>query len=199
MTRRASTENLERIAHLTDRLTLIQGDLLDPHSLEAAAARGAAARGLQPRRAELRPDLVEPAGADRGVHGRRRDADARGDPLGRPRDPLLPGLLLGDVRQGARGSADGDDAVPPALALRRGQGLRALHHGQLPRVVRPVRGLRDPLQPRVAAPRAGVRDAQDQRRRGAHQARARRPSCGSATSTRSATGASPATTSRRCG
>jgi GDPmannose 4,6-dehydratase len=36
MTRRASTENLERIAHLTDRLTLIQGDLLDPHSLETA-------------------------------------------------------------------------------------------------------------------------------------------------------------------
>jgi GDPmannose 4,6-dehydratase len=36
MTRRASTENLERIAHLTDRVTLIQGDLLDPHSLEAA-------------------------------------------------------------------------------------------------------------------------------------------------------------------
>ena len=37
------------------------------------------------------------------------------------------------------------------------------------------------------------------RRRGAHQARARSRSCGSATSTRSATGASPATTSRRCG
>jgi GDPmannose 4,6-dehydratase len=36
MTRRASTENLERIAHLTDRVTLIQGDLLDTHSLEAA-------------------------------------------------------------------------------------------------------------------------------------------------------------------
>ncbi len=36
MTRRASTENLERIAHLTERLTLIQGDLLDPPSLEAA-------------------------------------------------------------------------------------------------------------------------------------------------------------------
>ena len=36
MTRRASTENLERIAHLTDRVTLIQGDLLDPPSLEAA-------------------------------------------------------------------------------------------------------------------------------------------------------------------
>ena len=36
MTRRASSENIERIAHLTDRVTLIQGDLLDPSSLDAA-------------------------------------------------------------------------------------------------------------------------------------------------------------------
>src|SRR5436305_1282581 len=36
MTRRASTENLERIGHLVDRMTLIQGDLLDPPSLDAA-------------------------------------------------------------------------------------------------------------------------------------------------------------------
>jgi GDPmannose 4,6-dehydratase len=36
MTRRASTENLERIDHLLDRITLIQGDLLDPHSLASA-------------------------------------------------------------------------------------------------------------------------------------------------------------------
>jgi GDPmannose 4,6-dehydratase len=36
MTRRASTENVERIGHLTDRLMLIQGDLLDPHSLVSA-------------------------------------------------------------------------------------------------------------------------------------------------------------------
>jgi GDPmannose 4,6-dehydratase len=36
MTRRASTENLERIAHLVDRITLIQGDLLDPSSLDDA-------------------------------------------------------------------------------------------------------------------------------------------------------------------
>jgi GDPmannose 4,6-dehydratase len=34
MTRRASTENLERIGHLVDRVTLIQGDLLDPSSLD---------------------------------------------------------------------------------------------------------------------------------------------------------------------
>jgi GDPmannose 4,6-dehydratase len=36
MTRRASTENLERIAHLADRIVLIQGDLLDQSSLDAA-------------------------------------------------------------------------------------------------------------------------------------------------------------------
>jgi GDPmannose 4,6-dehydratase len=36
MTRRASTENVERIGHLVDRVNLIQGDLLDPSSIEAA-------------------------------------------------------------------------------------------------------------------------------------------------------------------
>jgi GDPmannose 4,6-dehydratase len=36
MTRRASTENIERIGHLINRVTLIQGDLLDPSSLDAA-------------------------------------------------------------------------------------------------------------------------------------------------------------------
>src|SRR6059036_757374 len=43
MTRRASSENVERIRHLTDKVTLLQGDLLDPSSLDAAlrAARPA--------------------------------------------------------------------------------------------------------------------------------------------------------------
>jgi GDPmannose 4,6-dehydratase len=36
MTRRASTENVERIGHLVDRVTLVQGDLLDSASLVAA-------------------------------------------------------------------------------------------------------------------------------------------------------------------
>ena len=48
-------------------------------------------------------------------------------------DALLSGLDLRDVRQGAGDSAEGDDAVLSALALRRGQGLRVLDHGQLPR------------------------------------------------------------------
>jgi GDPmannose 4,6-dehydratase len=36
MVRRASTENFERIEHLTDKLTLVQADLLDPSSLVEA-------------------------------------------------------------------------------------------------------------------------------------------------------------------
>src|SRR5688500_3049185 len=36
MVRRASTENFERINHLTDRVTLVQADLLDPSSLVEA-------------------------------------------------------------------------------------------------------------------------------------------------------------------
>ena len=36
MTRRASTENVSRIEHLIDRITLLQGDLLDPPSLDSA-------------------------------------------------------------------------------------------------------------------------------------------------------------------
>jgi GDPmannose 4,6-dehydratase len=41
VTRRASTENLERIAHLVERITLLQGDLLDPTSLDAALREAA--------------------------------------------------------------------------------------------------------------------------------------------------------------
>src|SRR6266513_97178 len=36
VTRRASTENVERIGHLIGRVKLLQGDLLDPSSLDAA-------------------------------------------------------------------------------------------------------------------------------------------------------------------
>ena len=181
MVRRASTEKFERIEHIRDRITLHQGDLLDQRSLVDTLRASRARRDLQPRRDELRRRVVDPADADRRVHRHRRHADARGDARGLPGGALLPGVELGDVRQGARGPADRGDAVLPALAVRRGEGLRALHHGQLPRVVRPARDQRDTLQPRVAAARAGVRDAQDHlARRGdqarhARQAHARQP------------------------
>ena len=47
-----------------------------------------------------------------------------------------------------RGAPDRDDALLPALALRRGEVLRPLHHGQLPRVVRAVRRFGNTFQPR---------------------------------------------------
>ena len=49
----------------------------------------------------------------------------------------------------------------PGHAVRRREGLRALHHAELPAALRAPRVLRDPLQPRVAAAAARVRDAQD--------------------------------------
>ena len=104
--------------------------------------------------------------------------------------------MFGKVREVPQNE---DDAVLPAQPLRRREGLRPLHHRELPRELRPVRGLGHPLQPRVAAARPRVRDAQDLRRRRAHQARPARASCGSAISMPSATGASPATTCARCG
>ena len=70
MVRRSSTESFERIGHLRDRVTLHQADLL-----VAAVAHG-------------------------GVHRPRRDADARRRATRRRGHPLLPGLELGDVRQG---------------------------------------------------------------------------------------------------
>ena len=91
---------------------------------------------LQPRGDVVRRGLLDPADADRGVHGRGRDTHARGDARSVPGGALLPGLLERDVRQGARGPPDRDHPVLPSLALRRGQGLRPLHHGQLPRVLR---------------------------------------------------------------
>ena len=139
MVRRSSTEKFERIEHLRDRITLHQGDLLDQRSLVDALRASAARRDLQPRRDVVRGRVVDPADADGGVHRRRRHAHARGDARGLPGGALLPGVLERDVRQGARDAADRGDAVLPALALRRRQGLRPLHHGQLPRVLRPVR------------------------------------------------------------
>ena len=104
-----------------------------------------------------------------------------------------------DVRQGRRGAPDRADAALPPLALRRGQGLRPLDHGELPGELRHPRQLGHPLQPRLPPAGPRVRRAQDQPRRGPHRSWPRHASCGSATSTPSGTGASPATTSRPCG
>ena len=65
MVRRSSTVNFERIAHIQDRLTLVAGDLLDEVSMINILREHRPAGGLQPGRAVVRADVVEPAGADR--------------------------------------------------------------------------------------------------------------------------------------
>ena len=62
--------------------------------------------------------------------------------------PLLPGFVVGDVRQGARDTAERAHTVPPAVAVRRGEGLRAPHDRQLSRVVRDARVVGHLVQPR---------------------------------------------------
>ena len=169
--RRSSTETFERIDHLRDRLTLLQADLLDQMSViralqkaEPVEVYNLAAQSFVPTSFE-QPVLTgqyTALGVTRMLEG---------GPQRRQEDPLLPGLLERDVRQGPRRPADGADPLPPAQPLRGGEGLRALHDGELPRELRALRLLGDPLQPRVAAPRARVRHPQDHRRRRAHQAR----------------------------
>ena len=120
MVRRSSTTNFERIAHLQDRVVLdpytSSGDLLDEASLISILREYRPDRGVQPRRPVVRADVVHAAGAHRRDHRARRHPAARRHPHRRPGDPLLPGELERDVRQGAGGAADRADAVLPALA-----------------------------------------------------------------------------------
>ena len=184
-------------------LELVEGDLQRPVVADRRGRAGAAGRGLQPRRDQLRAAVVQAARAHGRHHRPGRAAHARGDPHRRRHreqpDPLLPGVVVGDVRQGARDAADRADAVPSALAVRRGQGVRPRHDGQLPRGVRPARVVGHLFNHEV--PRRGLefvtRKVTNSHR--ADQARPPGQDHASATSTRRATGATPATTSRRCG
>ncbi len=131
-------------------------------------------RGLQPGRPVLRADVVEPAGPDRRDDGPRGDQGARRHPDRRSGDPLLPGQLLGDVRQGDGGPAEGVHAVLSPEPLRGRQGLRALDHRQLPRELRPACLLGHLVQPRVAPARSRVRHPQGHPWRGPDQGGHRR-------------------------
>ena len=199
MVRRSSTETFQRLEGIRDDIMLHTGDLLDQRSLvdvlrecepeeiyNLAAMSFVAASWSQPvLTAEFTAvGVTRMLEAMREVAPRRRFYQASSSEM------------FGKV---LRGAAERDHAVLPAHPLRRGEGLRPLHHRQLPRVVRPFRLLGDPLQPRERAPRARVRDPQGHPRRGRDQARAGRRSWRSATSTPSATGATRRTTSRPCG
>lgn len=100
-----------------------------------------------------------------------RNAEAAGgdqDVRVREADQVLPGIDLGALRKGGRDAPKGDDAVLPALALRRCQALLLLDRGQLQGGLRHVRMQRHPLQSRVAAAGPDVCDPQDLKGRCRH-------------------------------
>ncbi len=149
MVRRASTEKFDRIEHLRDRITLHQGDLLDQRSLVDAlrAARPAEIYNLAAMSfvavSWIQPTLTAEftgVGVTRMLEAMREVCP--GARFYQASSSEMFGKVL-EVPQ------IGDDPLLPALALRRGEGVRALHHRQLSRVLRPACDLGDPVQPRV--------------------------------------------------
>ncbi len=135
------------------------------------AERESAAGGLQPRRPSFVPmSWRQPVltaefaavGCTALLEAIRR--------VGR-RDSLLPGVVERDLRRAARGATERGNAARARDAVRRRQGVRALHHAELPPPVRASRLVGDPLQPRVAAASARLRDAEGDARRGRDQPR----------------------------
>ena len=174
----------EALAPLEGRVELVAGRPARPGVARSRASCDAAPTEVYNLASpSFVPALVGRAGADGRVRRRRRDLDARGDPRGRSRDPLLPGVVERDLRRAARDAADGGDAAAPVTPVRRREGVRALHRAQLPAPLRDVHVLRDPLQPRVAAAAGRLPAAQGRARRGGDLARAgggaraRRPRC----------------------
>ena len=145
MTRRASTENVERIAHLVDRVTLVQGDLLDPPSLVSALQTAEphevynlAAQSFVPTSWNQPVLTAEFTGvgvtrmleAVRAVNPDIRFYQASSSEM------------FGKVREVPQ-----NEQTPfyPRSPYGVAKTYGALHHRQLPRVVRVVRRVRDPL------------------------------------------------------
>ena len=162
-----------------------------PGCARARAPRSTAARGVQPRVAVVRAALVGAPGRDGRVRGRRRHVAARGGARGGRRHPRLPGVVERDLRRaGARCRRAKSTPLAPVTpygvakayghfiigSYRRRYGLHAscgiLYNHESPR--RPATSSR--ARSRTRSP---------------HLARRRRRACSSATSTRSATGATP--------
>ena len=101
MTRRSSTTTNERIAHIADKIEIVQGDLLDQASIVEALR-------------DVRPQEVYNLGAQSFVPTSWNQPVLTGEVTGLgvtrlleavrqvdPTMPHVPGLFLGDVRQGA--------------------------------------------------------------------------------------------------
>ena len=183
--RRSSSFNTGRIDHIYQppqererRLNLVYGDLNDASSLNRTLKvvrpheiynLGAQSHVKVSFEIPEYTAEVTGLGTVRLLEGLREVGPGRGG-------ALLPGVVVGALRPGARGPATREHALLPAQPVRRGEGVCFLHHTQLPRGLRDLRGQRDPLQPRVAAPRRDLRHAQDHSRREPDLARNAGPS-----------------------
>ena len=177
MVRRSSTENFERIDHLTDRITLVQADLLDPTSLAEALE-------------EARPDEVYNLGAQSFVPTswkqpvltaeftavgvtRLLEAIRRVDP-GIRFYQASSSEMFGKVREVPQ-----NEQTP--FYPRSPYGVAKVYAHFITVNYREsyglLRGLRHPLQPRVAPARAGVRDAEGRATASRASSSASRTSC----------------------
>ena len=205
--RRSSTFNTGRIDHIYQdphlprrRLFLHYGDLTDGSSLNLILETRPARRDLQPRRAEPRPGLLRRAGVHRRGHRARHAAAARGDPRASgSRTPASTRRPRRRCSAAVAAAAERDDAVPPAQPLRRAP--RSTPTGS--RVnYREAYGMHvsNGILFNHESPRRGETFVTRKiTRAAAASSSACRRSSTSATWTRSATGATPRTTSRRCG
>ena len=110
MVRRTSTTNFDRIRDFQDRVTIVQGDLLDqvslinllqehrPEEVYNLAARASCQQALRNR--------CLPVSLLRWRHPHSGCCSHRG-----PLDPFLPGVQFRDVRQGAGSATARDHAV----------------------------------------------------------------------------------------
>ncbi len=135
MARRASTVTYERIQHILDDITIIQGDLTDQGSLLSMLE-------------EYKPDEIYNLAAQSFVPTSWNqpvltgDVTALGvtrhfgsDSLYQSKDQILSSLIERDVRESAGGSAEGNDAVLSAQSVWRGKSIQPLDHRELSRIV----------------------------------------------------------------
>ena len=138
--RRASTTNYWRIEHLLDRITLKPADLLDQLSLIRVIEDVKPDEIYNLAAMSFVPTSLGSADADRRVQ---RSGVTRMLEAVRLVDPRIrfyqasSSEMFGKVREVPQTEID---AVLPAQSVRRVEGLRALHHRELPRELRPLRG-----------------------------------------------------------
>ena len=153
MVRRSSTEKFDRIEHIRDRVSLHQGDLFDSRSMSDAlrASRPDEIYNLAAM-SYVAASWVQPTlTAEFSGTGVTRLLEAMRDVCPEARFyQASSSEMFGKVLEVPQTETD---AVLPPLALRSGQGIRPLHHRQLPRVLRSARDQRDSLQSREPAPR----------------------------------------------